>query len=219
MNTNPNAIKILCYGDSNTWGQKPDKTGRYVADARWTGLLQQKLGDSYHIIEEGLGGRTTDLDYTKKPGRNGRQYFVPCLVSHTPIDIVVIMLGTNDLKIEYRRTAEDIATAIEKMLGDVAEFAQNKKGQTPKIVLVSPIEIYANASRFSEFYTDIYNDIAMQESKKLADTISAVATRHDCLFVDAASVAHPGEDGIHMSADSQEPLAEALYETIKGVHV
>ena len=62
MNTNPNAINILCFGDSNTYGQKPDKTGRYEANVRWTGVLQQLLGDGYYVIEEGLGSRTTDAD-------------------------------------------------------------------------------------------------------------------------------------------------------------
>ena len=70
MTTNPNAVTILCYGDSNTWGQKPDKSGRYPADTRWTGRLQNQLGDGFAIIEEGLGSRTTDLEYAKKPGRS-----------------------------------------------------------------------------------------------------------------------------------------------------
>src|SRR5476651_2205463 len=103
MTTNPNAITVLCYGDSNTWGQKPDKSGRYPADIRWTGRLQQLLGNGYYIIEEGLGSRTTDLDYDKKSGRNGKIYLIPCLESHNPIDVVVLMLGTNDLKIEFDR--------------------------------------------------------------------------------------------------------------------
>ena len=63
MNTNPQATKILCYGDSNTYGQKPDKTGRYEANFRWTGVLQDLLGNSYYVVEEGLGSRTTDLNY------------------------------------------------------------------------------------------------------------------------------------------------------------
>ncbi len=73
MNTNPNAISILCYGDSNTYGQRPDGTkGRYAADVRWTGQLQSLVGDGYCVIEEGLTSRTTNLEYAKKPGRNVR---------------------------------------------------------------------------------------------------------------------------------------------------
>ena len=75
MNTNPRLTRILCYGDSNTWGKAPDLQNlhRYTAQERWTGLLQAKLGDQYEVLEEGLNSRTTDLDDLDpaKPGRNG----------------------------------------------------------------------------------------------------------------------------------------------------
>ena len=73
MNINPNAATILCYGDSNTYGQKPDKSGRYAADVRWTGRLQNALGGDYYVIEEGLSSRTTDLDYDPRSGKNGKK--------------------------------------------------------------------------------------------------------------------------------------------------
>ena len=123
MNTLPATIKVLCYGDSNTHGQKPDKSGRYPSNERWTGLLQDALGDSYYVIEEGLGSRTTDLDYNKKSGRNGRTYLMPCLSSHGPLDIVIIMLGSNDLKTEYGRNAPDIANALQGLIADVRQDA------------------------------------------------------------------------------------------------
>src|SRR6478672_7408743 len=113
MTTNPDAKRILCFGDSNTWGRIPHVPGRYPVNVRWTGRLQKLLGDNFEIIEEGLGSRTTDLNYAKKPGRNGRAYLTPCLDSHNPLDVVVIMLGTNDAKIEFNRNAQDIALAVE----------------------------------------------------------------------------------------------------------
>lgn len=210
MNTNPSAIRVLCYGDSNVWGQKPDKTGRYAADVRWTGRLQSLLGGNYYIVEEGLGSRTTDLDYDRKPGRNGKTYLVPCLGSHTPLDIVILMLGTNDLKIEYSRSANDIARAISGLVDDVRQYAQDRNGNAPKIVLVSPILINEQAPCFYEFYTGYYDEKAMRESHKLAAAILGVAEQEGCAFIDAASVAKPGEDGIHLAEESQAPLAELL---------
>lgn len=217
MNTDPGAIKILCYGDSNTWGQKPDKTGRYAADIRWTGRLQQSLGSKYYVIEEGLGSRTTDLDYKRKPGRNGKAYFIPCLASHSPLDIVVLMLGTNDLKTEYQRTAENITEALGGLVSDVREFAQNLEGNVPKIILVSPIEINSRAPRFAEFYTGYYDERSMVESRKLGATIGRLAQQTGCEFLDAATVAKPGEDGIHFDEESETSLADALYEVIRNV--
>lgn len=215
MNTRSDAKTVLCYGDSNTWGQKPDKTGRYEADIRWTGVLQGTLGDDYYIIEEGLSSRTTDLEYEKKPGRNGRTYLSPCIESHNPLDMVIIMLGTNDFKTVYNRTASEVAAALGKLGGDVKRLAYDKNKLVPKIILVSPILIDSNAPRFAEFYTGYYDERSMQESKKLAAEVEHIAKDTGCAFVDAATVAKPGEDGIHFSPDSGKLLAELLAQSIK----
>jgi lysophospholipase L1-like esterase len=218
MITEPDAIKVLCYGDSNTWGQKPDKTGRYTSDVRWTGLLQNLLGDTYYVVEEGLGSRTTDLDYDRKPGRNGKTYLIPCVASHTPVDIVTIMLGTNDLKMEYSRTADEIAAAIKGLVDDVRNYGTSKGGQAPKIILISPILIDDKAPRFTEFYSGYYDNRSMQESLQLAAAIKTVAEDNDCLFLNAADVARSGEDGIHFSQDSNEPLARLIASTVKDIN-
>jgi lysophospholipase L1-like esterase len=215
MNINPNAINVLCYGDSNTWGQKPDKSGRYPVTTRWTGRLQSQLGDTFNIIEEGLSSRTTDLEYTKKPGRNGKTYLVPCLVSQSPLDIVVLMLGTNDLKTEFDRSPEDIAKAIDGLISDIREYATDNNGQTPKILVVSPVYVDDQALRFSEFYTGIYDAKAVAKSKELALAIKAVADKAGCSFFDASTVAAPGEDGLHFSEAAHIGLATALEAPIR----
>ncbi len=102
---------ILCYGDSNTWGYiagKFDMTTmymeRYPRTIRWTGRLQKLLGDDFYVIEEGLNGRTTNLEGIDPPDRNGKTYLLPCLYTHSPLDLVVLMLGCNDLKNVYGRS-------------------------------------------------------------------------------------------------------------------
>ena len=215
MNTNPQATKILCYGDSNTYGQKPDQTGHYEANFRWTGVLQDLLGNSYYVVEEGLGSRTTDLNYDRKPGRNGKTYLAPCLHSHNPIDVITIMLGTNDLKIEYRRSAEDIANALGGLIDDVREYGETKTGDKPKIILISPIEINDQAPRFAEFYTGYYDAKSMEVSKRLAEAVKKVADEKGVVFLDAATVSKPGEDGIHFDVESEQPLAELIANTLK----
>ncbi len=215
MNTDPNAIKILCFGDSNTWGQKPDKTGRYPANVRWTGKLQELLGNDYYVVEEGLGSRTTDLEYDRKPGRNGKTYLQPCLESHNPIDVILIMLGTNDYKIGYNRSAEDIAGAIQGLVDTVKEYGKDKSGNTPKIVLVSPILVDDTAPKFAEFYSSHYDGSAVTKSKELAKVIKRVADDNDCYFVDAATVAKPGIDGLHFDEPSHPALGKLLSEEIR----
>lgn len=217
MNTKPDAIKVLCFGDSNTWGQKPDKSDRYTPDVRWPGRLQQLLGDSHYIVEEGLGSRTTDLEYAKKPGRNGKSYLQPCLESHSPLDIVIIMLGTNDLKIEFDRSSREIADALAGLVDLTRTTAKNPDGNPPHIILISPIVINDTAPRFAEFYTGYYDEQSATKSKELGEIIAEVAETNDCHFIDAASVAKAGEDGIHFNEPSHPALAEVIAQEIRKI--
>jgi lysophospholipase L1-like esterase len=215
MNPNPNTFKVLCYGDSNTWGQKPDKTGRYPADIRWTGILKKAIGDRYYVIEEGLSSRTTDLEYSAKPGRNGKSYLQPCLESHNPIDIVLLMLGTNDLKMEYNRSAKDVSNAIAGLANDIKKYAKNAKNSMPKIVLISPTPIRDKARLFKEFYTGLYDHKSALKSKDLADQIDKIAFQNGCFFVDSSKLAVAGEDGVHMNEESHQKLGNLMANVVK----
>jgi lysophospholipase L1-like esterase len=216
MNTNPTAKTILCYGDSNTWGQTPDKTGRRrPSNIRWTGVLQGNLGNRYSVIEEGLSSRTTDLDYVKKPGRNGRTYLEPCLDSHAPLDIVILMLGTNDFKIEFNRTVEEIVQAIHGLVELIQEKTAKYSGNPAKIMLVSPILVDGNAPRINEWYSAHYDDSSVRKSQELASALRKVAEITNCSFVDAAQVAKAGEDGIHFDEESHGALGNFLSKEIR----
>ena len=108
---------ILCFGDSNTWGADPVTAGRFSLHDRWPGVLRDELGDVFHVIEEGLGGRTTVWDDPIDEYRNGKHHLLPCLWSHMPLDLVIIMLGTNDLKGRVCRRATDIASGVNHLVG------------------------------------------------------------------------------------------------------
>lgn len=217
MVPNPQAKRVLCYGDSNTWGQSPlVKGGRFAADQRWTGVAQQLLGDGFTIIEEGLSSRTTDLDYARKPGRNGRTYFQPCLESQNPLDLVVIMLGTNDYKIEFGRSAADIAAALANYVQDVKAYAKDSDSNPPRVALVSPIYVDDTAPHFAEWYADRFYDArAVQLSHDFAAELQKTATATDSFFLDAALAAKPGADGIHMSAEGHAALGQVVAAKIK----
>jgi lysophospholipase L1-like esterase len=218
MNIRPTAKTVLCYGDSNTWGQNPvNAAQRRPANIRWTGVLQRKLGDGYTVIEEGLSGRTTDLDYATKPGRNGRTYLEPCLDSHAPLDYVVLMLGINDLKIEFNRSAEEIAHAIHGLVGLIQEKTVEYGGTSAKVVLTSPIYIDGNAPRIKEWYGAYYNEESLKKSCELAGFLQKVAEDTNCYFVDAAQVATAGEDGIHLDEKSHQALGDFLAQQISGL--
>src|SRR3989344_7007518 len=138
MNINPNAKRILCYGDSNTWGYIPATAKRHPVGIRWTSLLQEKLSSDYEIIEEGLNSRTTDMDDPKHIGKNGLIYLRPCLETHDPIDLIILFLGTNDTKERFDREPEMIIEGIENLLKAIKQFSVEEETKMPQIILISP---------------------------------------------------------------------------------
>ena len=130
--------RILCFGDSNTWGQDPLTGERLGKDIRWPGVLAKDLGPSCEIIEEGMNGRTTVWDDPIQGYANGQDYLVPCLKSHRPLDLVIIMLGTNDLKNRFSLSARDIAKGAAVLVGIVFKSDCGVKQAAPKVLLVAP---------------------------------------------------------------------------------
>lgn len=208
MNTNSAAKTLLCFGDSNTYGRRPDNGGRFGVSERWTGRLQAALGDGYYVIEEGLGGRTTNLEYPEFPGRNGREYLQPCLQSHYPLDMVILMLGTNDLKTDFHRSAEQIGDAIGELLHDIATLAADPAGRPPRVIVVSPIHLKKGIEEFEP--KDKYGRSSLEKSLQMADALRKVTEKHVAEFFDAARVAQAGEDYVHIDAQGHKALAEAL---------
>ena len=221
MNTTPRATVVLCYGDSNTNGFKPDRSGRYLSNERWTGILQANLGNEYYVIEEGLGGRTTDLDHYNpaKPSRNGFTYFKACLESHAPLAVVIIMLGTNDLKSVYQRSASQVAGALGQYVDHVRHYFDSWEARQPQIVLISPPYIDENAPAFiaSMPQPGIYDTESAKKSRALAQHIKALADTGGCEFLDAATITKTGEDGCHMDAVSHSNLGNQVTALIKKI--
>lgn len=129
---------ILCFGDSNTFGTNP-AGGRWPWEQRWTGLLQNELGSSYRIIEDGCGGRTTGLDDPIEGDRNGLRHLGVSLHSHRPLDLVILMLGTNDMKHRFSLLPIDIAHSAARLGELVQSYPYGPAYPVPKVLLVSPI--------------------------------------------------------------------------------
>ena len=125
---------ILCYGDSNTWGNVPRSEERYPKNIRWPGALQDLLGSNYEVISEGLCGRTLVAEEPTKPHRTGITHLQAIVESADPVDTTIIMLGTNDVKTTYNLTPSEIA----EHLSQTIEFIMNIKGlnKNPKIFIV-----------------------------------------------------------------------------------
>ena len=133
---------ILCFGDSNTHGYMPGVGTRYPIDVRWSGRLQNLLGEGYHVIEEGLAGRTTVFEDELQPWRSALGYIGGCVKSHAPLDLILIMLGTNDSKSRYGVSAEEIGFGLENVIQEIETFFRYNKdhaGPCPKMLIISPV--------------------------------------------------------------------------------
>lgn len=195
---------ILCYGDSNTYGRDPETKKRYPRTIRWPGVLQQCLGEGYHVIEEGLNGRTTVWDDPVRGDRhkrNGAMYLVPCLESHAPLDLVILMLGTNDLKAKFSVTAVDIAQSVEALVEIIRAGGCGPKEGPPEILLMAPPPL-GQLTEYAETFIG-----GVEKSRKLGGYYREVADAHGCRFLDAGTVitASP-RDGLHFDPEGHRKL-------------
>lgn len=199
---------ILCYGDSNTWGYHAETDARFPLDQRWTGRLTTLLPAHCRIIEEGLCGRTTAYDLPLEPYRNGYAYYPVALTSADPLDLVVLMLGTNDRRAQLLVSPEESALAMERYIRLTRTPEHWMGRQTPQILLVSPPEIDPEVLDTPPgFY---YNAASIAHSQRLKVVYAQLAQQYGCHFLDAAAVCSPGVDHIHLSAQGHQRLAQAM---------
>jgi len=209
MNLNKGSVRILCYGDSNTWGYIPASSKRHPIGVRWTSLLQEKLGNSYEVIEEGLNSRTTDLDDPKHIGKNGKTYLVPCLQSHDPINLVILMLGTNDLKERFHRSPEQVVASLEDLIKIIQE-TEYSEGLTPKILLMAPPIIDESVKGVKEKYLG-----AEVKSRQFENLFGMLAKKYNLPFLNLADYVSPSKkDGYHLDESSHKTVSKLLYEAV-----
>ncbi len=159
--------RILCYGDSNTWGYKPVTGERYDEDERFTGVLARELGEDYRVVEEGLVGRTTVFSDRMEPERCGIEHLLPFILSQLPLDYMVIMLGTNDTKTHFHVNAKEIGYGMEELIIK-AQHILRIRGSKAKILLVAPVPICPEddpmfgpeSAAKSEELGDVYRELA-----------------------------------------------------------
>jgi lysophospholipase L1-like esterase len=201
---------VLCYGDSNTWGYDPATRARYPLPGRWTGVLATRLGAEYRVIEEGLNGRTTRWDDPIELGRNGLTTLRPCIDSHQPLDVIVIMLGTNDLKRRFDLSASDIAQSAAALADMAWRFAHAPGGSHAEVLLVAPPAV-TTLTEFDQMF-----DGAREKSRQFSHYYRLAAGWHGLPFFDAGSVIVSSEkDGIHFDAEEHRKLGEALAEEVR----
>ena len=215
---------ILCFGDSNTWGFVPGAFDpetlymkRYSILERRPGQLRDILGADYHIIEEGLNGRTTNVEYPDLSGRSGTSYILPCLYSHSPLDLVILNIGINDTKVIFDRTMMEISEGMAEIIDLIksTSYGPDMQGQA-QILLLSPSALK------HEGYLDQNNESAfkggMKKSLLFNDFYEEIALDRDCHYLDLqAFVSYSKIDGLHYDKRGHAVIASVVASKINEI--
>jgi len=204
---------ILCYGDSLTWGFDAQSLGRHAYEDRWPTVLQAELGDSARVIAEGLNGRTTAYDdHLADADRNGVRVLPTLLATHSPLDLVVILLGTNDMKPFICGDAYGSKQGMERLIDLVRSHVYGFFYKAPEVLIVSPPPVCATDN--AEFATMFAG--AIEQSKRLAGLYARSAEEYACSFFDAGTVAETTPlDGIHLDAANTRAVGKALAPVVR----
>jgi len=212
----PQVRTVLCFGDSNTYGAVPTlaRAGRhrYAPDRRWPGIMRRQLGVGWDVIEEGHPSRTTLRDDPIEGGhKNGLRALPICLESHMPLDLVIVMLGTNDLKHRFSATPSDIAESIEVLVDAIKASEAGPAGGEPAVIVVAPAPMQ-EVDWLAEMFLG-----GAAKSLRLPGLIRDVAKRTGSGFVDAgAFVESSAVDGIHFDSDAHRILGLELAKAAKS---
>jgi lysophospholipase L1-like esterase len=203
---------ILCYGDSNTWGFRPGTQDRYSLEVRWPGVLQHELGAGYYIVAEGLNGRTTVWDDPIEGYKNGKEQLIPILTSHKPIDLVTIMLGTNDLKRRFGLGAYDIAEGAGTLVEIVQKSDCGPQEQAPKVLLMTPPPL-AKLTEYAEMFEG-----AEAKSRQFSQQYQRAAQERGCEFLDTSKIIVSSDiDGIHLDGTEHRKLGLAVAARVREI--
>jgi lysophospholipase L1-like esterase len=201
---------VLCFGDSLTWGYDPRSGTRYPFEERWPGILQGEFQGKARIIEEALDGRTVATDSWLLPDRSGRAMLAPLLETHAPLDVVIIMLGTNDCGPSYKLTAAEIAFGCVSLIWIVRKSQSGPGGSSPEILLVAPPTLGKLSPLMSLFFAG-----GESVSQALPGMFRTVAESNGCHFLDASEVVTASEaDGVHLDPPEHRTLALAIRDVL-----
>ena len=201
-------MRILCFGDSNTWGLNPLNASRHPK--RWTRVLAA-LRPEDEVIEEGLNGRTVNSPDHKNPERHGMTALPMVMQSHAPLDQVVIMLGTNEFKRHFGKCANQISLGIGAMIKYVQNPANWAHQVPPKILVVSPIVVGRGLMNHPEFLYQEIDEYGIMQSEYLANILERICDQYGVAFLDAKTVAQPSNiDFVHMDEENHQALGQAI---------
>ncbi|EJM98043.1 SGNH/GDSL hydrolase family protein [Phyllobacterium sp. YR531] len=206
---------VLCYGDSLTWGYIPDGSGRHALEDRWPQVLQAQLGPAVTVVADGLNGRTTAYDdHLSGFQRNGAKTLTNALGTHFPLDLIIIMLGTNDMKTFICGNAQGTKRGMQRLIEIVRTTPYQQNAKPPQILVMSPPAL--GETQGPEFRLTFEQGV--EQSRLLADFYRDAADFAGCVFFDAGSVAKVSPlDGVHLDAENTRAIGKAVAPIVRDI--
>ena len=198
--------KVLCFGDSNTFGFIPESGKRYDKNTRWSGILAQLAAGRFEIIEAGCNNRTAFTDNPAGFEQTGCKV-LPTLLTKD-IDCVILAIGVNDLQIFYNPTLEEIKNGMRRLVDIVREHCPNAE-----IILVSPARLTDNI--FNGYFRAMFDKMSIEKSLYLSEIYESIAKEKNCRFADWDKIVTVSpKDGLHLEPDAHKKIAEAMFESL-----
>ena len=209
--------RVLCFGDSNTWGYTP-KGGRYDDETRWPMRMQRALGDQYTVIEEGMNGRTCLFDDPVEGGyKSGAAYLPPCLMSHSPLDCVILMLGSNDTKQRFGMNAKTIGEAMMQLVRLARLYGYDASGNPPHIIIAAPAPFLVGLMQAG--HRPCFGVQAIGVTFDLVKEYARVAKLLRCDYFDASDSAEVSPlDSVHLTRVGHNQLGDAMAAKIRSIY-
>ncbi len=202
--------KVLCFGDSNTFGFIPENGGRYDKQTRWTGILAELLGTDYKIIETGCNNRTAFTDNPAGVQMTGYK-ILPTLLSED-LDLVILNIGINDLQKIYSTSQEDIEHGIKGLIRTVKAGAPRAK-----ILLISPSCLKVNILK--SYFAQLFDENSIEKSTWLAPIYEKIAKEEGCEFLDMDKFVPASDlDGLHYTPEAHKKVASVILNSIKNTN-
>ncbi len=203
---------IVCFGDSNTWGYSPSSLERYSFEERWTSVLQKELCPDFFVIPEGLNGRTTCFEDPVEKDKNGYRHLKTVLEVHKPLDLIIIMLGTNDLKYRFGVSAQEIACSAGDLVDYTLRSTAGINEKAPRILFIAP-PVVKNSPPFSCMLKG-----SIEKSKDLGKYYKEKAEKLNVPFLDASDiVASSSLDGIHWDKEEHKMFGKNVANIVKEI--
>lgn len=199
--------KILCYGDSNTFGFNPKDGSRFDENTRWTALLQKHLKNNYEVIEEGMCDRTGFCDNTKGFLYSSQRHLPKFLSKSEKFDIIILAIGTNDLQFQYNMGFN----AVQRGLAALIKTAQEK---ADKVIIIPPVIL--NENILNGYFKIQFDETSITKSRKIGTIYRKLSNALNCCYFDINKTALPSDtDGLHYDETAHKIIADKLAEFIK----